>query len=152
WVPEPWATRLVREGGGHVLVDEADLWPDGEFVTTHLVVATGYLEENPANVRALIGGLLDAIDAANDDPAAAQAITNTGIENVTTSRLADDTIAGAWENLTFTADPIAASLEGSKDDAVEVGLLDEVDLAGIYDLTILNELLAERGAEEVDGL
>ncbi len=29
WVPEPWATRLVLEGGGHVLVDEADLWPDG---------------------------------------------------------------------------------------------------------------------------
>ena len=40
WVPEPWATRLVHEGGGHVLVDEADLWPDGKFVTTHLIVAT----------------------------------------------------------------------------------------------------------------
>ena len=23
WVPEPWATRLIDEGGGHVLVDEA---------------------------------------------------------------------------------------------------------------------------------
>lgn len=27
WVPEPWATRLVEEGGGKVLVDEATLWP-----------------------------------------------------------------------------------------------------------------------------
>ena len=27
WVPESWATRLVLEGGGKVLVDEADLWP-----------------------------------------------------------------------------------------------------------------------------
>ena len=44
WVPEPWATRLVQEGGGHVLVDEADLWPDGRFVTTHLLVRTAYLE------------------------------------------------------------------------------------------------------------
>ena len=34
WVPEPWATRLIEEGGGKILVDEADLWPDGEFVTT----------------------------------------------------------------------------------------------------------------------
>ena len=40
WVPEPWATRMVEEGNGHVLVDERDLWPDGEFVTTHLIVAT----------------------------------------------------------------------------------------------------------------
>ena len=24
WVPEPWATRLVKEGGGKILVDEAE--------------------------------------------------------------------------------------------------------------------------------
>ena len=36
WVPEPWATRLVNEGGGKMLVDEADLWPEGKFVTTQL--------------------------------------------------------------------------------------------------------------------
>ncbi len=38
WVPEPWATRLVDEGGGKILVDEADLWPDGKYVTTNLLV------------------------------------------------------------------------------------------------------------------
>lgn len=152
WVPEPWATRLVREGGGHVLVDEADLWPGGEFVTTHLVVRTDYLEENPRIVRALLEGLLDAIDTANGDAARARALTNDGIERITTARLADDTIAGAWEQLTFTADPIASSLARSKDDAVAAGLLDDVDLAGIHDLAILNELLAERGEPEVEGL
>jgi NitT/TauT family transport system substrate-binding protein len=150
WVPEPWATRLVEEGGGHVLVDEADLWPEGRFVTTHLIAATGYLEDHPANVRALIEGLLEAIELANGDPARAQEITNQGIESVTTSRLPQETIAGAWENLTFTPDPVATSLAESKDDAVEVGLLEDVDLEGIYDLSILNELLAERGEEEVE--
>jgi sulfonate transport system substrate-binding protein len=152
WVPEPWATRLVREGGGKVLVDEADLWPDGQFVTTHLVVRTEYLAEHPANVRALISGLLDAIDEASGNPEAAQEATNAGIEAITTKRLPAETIAGAWKNLTFTPDPIASSLEKSKDDAVGVGLLDDVDLDGIYDLSILNELLAERGEPEVHGL
>ena len=38
WVPEPWATRLVEEGGGKILVDEADLWPDGKYVTTNVIV------------------------------------------------------------------------------------------------------------------
>ena len=51
WVPEPWATRMVEEGNGHVLVDEHDLWPDGEFVTTHLIVATSFLEEHPDVVK-----------------------------------------------------------------------------------------------------
>jgi NitT/TauT family transport system substrate-binding protein len=152
WLPEPWATRLILEGEGQVLVDEADLWPEGEFVTTHLIVATEYLEEHAANVRALIDGLLEAIDVANGVAAEAQTITNDGIEADTTNRLADETIAGAWENLSFTPDPIASSLEESKDDAVEVELLDDVDLGGIYDLAILNELLAERGEAEVDGL
>jgi NitT/TauT family transport system substrate-binding protein len=154
WVPEPWATRLVQEGGGKVLVDEADLWTDtdGQFVTTHLLVRTDYLNDHPENVRALITGLLDAIDEANGDAATAQTVTNDGIEKVTTKRLSDATIQGAWGNLTFTSDPIAASLQKSADDAEEVGLLDPVELDGIYDLTILNELLAERGQPEVDGL
>jgi NitT/TauT family transport system substrate-binding protein len=152
WVPEPWATRLVLEGGGEVLVDERDIWPDGQFVTTHLIVATGYLEEHPEVVRHLVEGLLDAIEVANGDPAEAQALTNAGIERITTEALADETIAGAWDGMTFTPDPIAASLAKSKDDAVAAGLLEEVDLTGIYDLSVLNEVLTERGMAEVAGL
>jgi NitT/TauT family transport system substrate-binding protein len=152
WVPEPWATRLVQEGGGHVLVNEADLWPEGQFVTTHLIVATEYLDEHPDIVKALLTGLLGAIDVANDDPAAAQATVNDGIEAITTKRLEDATITAAWENLEFTPDPVASSLQKSKDDAVAADLLEDVDLDGIYDLTLLNEVLTERGEEEVEGL
>ena len=52
WVPEPWATRLVQEGGGKVLVDEADVWPDGQYVTTHLIVRTEFLDKYPGTVKA----------------------------------------------------------------------------------------------------
>ena len=153
WVPEPWATRLVLEGGGHVLVNESDIWPDGDFVTTHLIVATEYLNEHPDVIKALIVGLADAIEVANGDAAAAQTTVNAGIEAITTKPLGDETIAGAWENLRFTLDPIASSLQGSADDAEAVELLDPVDLAapGIYDLTLLNEVLADRGEEPVTG-
>ena len=133
-----------------MLVDEADLWPEGQFVTTQLIVANRATSTIiPRTSRRLISGLLDAIDAANDDPAEAQTVTNDGIEADTTNRLPDETIAAAWENLTFTPDPIASSLEKSKDDAVEAGLLDDLDLGGIYDLSILNELLA--GARRARG-
>lgn len=152
WVPEPWATRLVTEGKGHVLLDERDLWPDGAFVTTHLIVAAEYLKENPRIIEGLLDGLLDAIAFANDDAAEGQKVTNAGIERITTKALPEATIAAAWDKMTFTADPIASSLEKSKADAVAVGLLDNVDLDGIYDLRILNRLLADRGDEEVKGL
>ena len=51
WVPEPWASRLVLDGGGKVLVDEKTLWPGGKFVTTHLIVRTEFLEKYPARSR-----------------------------------------------------------------------------------------------------
>ena len=111
--------------------------------------ATGYLEDHPDVITGLLDGLVDTIDTINADPAAAQTETNDGIEAITQNRLADETIAGAFEHLTFTVDPIASSLQGSADDAIAVGLLDDVDLTGIYDLSLLNDVLAERGLEPV---
>src|SRR5262245_56747712 len=37
WVPEPWATRLVTEAGGKILVDERTLWPEGKYITTNII-------------------------------------------------------------------------------------------------------------------
>lgn len=134
-----------------MLLDEAELWPDGRFVTTHLVVTTELLSNQPEVVRDLIAGLGESIDVANGDAAEAQRITNDGIERVTTKRLADQIIAGSWEHLEFTLDPVATSLRQSADHAIAIGLLEPVDLAepGIYDLDLLNEVLEERGETNV---
>lgn len=153
WVPEPWATRLIEEGGGAVLVDERDLWPDtgGQYVTTHVIVRTAFLAEHPDIVRAFLDGVIDAIDAIATDPTAAQASVIAQIASITGQTSNPEVIAAAFENLTFTLDPIAASLQGSADDAVTIGLLDPVDLDGIYDLSILNDLLAAQGHTTVAG-
>jgi NitT/TauT family transport system substrate-binding protein len=149
WVPEPWATRMIEEGGGEVLVDERELWDDGEFVTTHLIVRTDFLEERPDLVRALLLGHLEAIDATNADPEAAQETVAAYIDGITGSPVSPEILDLAWPNMTFTWDPIADSLRGSAEDATNAGLLDPVDLEGIYDLDLLNELLGERGESEV---
>ena len=151
WVPEPWATRLVGEGGGVVLVDERDLWPEtsGMYVTTHVLVRTEYLEDHPDLVKAVLVGMADAIELIGADPGAAQADVIAQIAEITGSEPTADVIAASWANLTFTLDPVAASLAASAADATSVGLLDPVDLTGIYDLTLINQILAERGRPEV---
>jgi NitT/TauT family transport system substrate-binding protein len=149
WVPEPWATRLVLEGGGHVLVDERDLWPGGQFVTTHLVVSTAFLQKHPDQVRAILRGLVTAVDFANQHPQEAQAAVNAQLEKLTGKALPTEVITTAWGNLAFTLDPVASSLKKSADDAVAVGLLKPVDLGGIYDLSLLNAILKEEGRPEV---
>src|SRR3954449_10232294 len=80
WVPEPYSSRLVLEGGGHVLVNEKDLWPHGEFVTTHLIVRTEFLEQYPDTVAALLRGHVAAVQEATDDAAKAKTAVNEGLE------------------------------------------------------------------------
>ena len=149
WVPEPWATRLVQEAKGQVLVDEATLWPDGRYVTTHLIARTDYLAAHPDIIRALLAGHLATTDRIIADPDAASELANKGIEAITGKAVSGSVIASAWGHLTFTVDPIASSLRTSADHAVAVGLLDPVNLEGIYDLTLLNELLTSKGRPTV---
>ena len=52
WVPEPWATRLIQEGGGKVLVDESDAVARGPVRHHALIVRTEFLEEHPDVVKA----------------------------------------------------------------------------------------------------
>jgi NitT/TauT family transport system substrate-binding protein len=152
WVPEPWATRLIQEGGGRVLVDERDLWPDGAYVTTHLIVSTEFLEEHPDVVKQLLQGHIEADELVNREPEAAKAAANAQILAATDKEIPAEVLDAAWENLTFTVDPVASSLERSASEATDLGLLEAVDLGGIHDLTLLNELLLAAGAEEVEGL
>ena len=149
WVPEPWATRMIEEGGGHVLVDERDLWPDGQFVTTHLIVATAFLNEHPYIVKNLLAGQVAANVYVNEHPEESRETVAAAIEELTGSELDPAILATAWENLEFTCDPIATSLAESAAHAERLGLLEPTDLEGIYDLTLLNETLAEAGMDPI---
>ena len=150
WVPEPWASRLVLEAGAEVLVDEKDLWPGGRFVTTHLLVRTEFLEQHPETVEALLRGHVDAVQWITDHPDEAKNVANAGLDTLTGRPLAPEVLDRAWQNLTVTVDPIAASLQRSADDAVAAGVAEEeVDLNGIYDLVIVNRILTERGLPTV---
>ena len=150
WLPEPWASRLVLEAGAEVLVDERDLWPDGEFVTTHLIVRTEFLDEYPGTVAALLRGHVAAVQFANDDADAAKTSFNEGMVAAGSDEVPTEVLDRAWDGLTATYDPIAPALEKSAQDGFTVGTTEtEVDLDGIYDLRLLNEILADLDLEPV---
>jgi len=152
WVPEPWASRLVIEGKGKILVDERDLWPQGKFVTTDLIVRTDFLQAHPKRIKALLEGLDQSIAYLNSDPTDSQALTNDAVAEITGKKLASGVVAAAWPHMTFTLDPLAATLKTSADHAHGVGLLTSVNLSGLYDLALLNQVLAEHDEAAVSGL
>jgi NitT/TauT family transport system substrate-binding protein len=150
WVPEPYASRLVLEGGGHVLVDEKDLWPDGQFVTTHLIVRTEFLKKYPDTVTALLKGHVAAVKLTTDDATAAKDAVNEGLVAAGGKALDAAVLDRAWSELTVTYDPIASALKKSADNGVAAGTTDKkVDLLGIYDLRPLNAVLKDQSLSTV---
>ena len=149
WVPEPWATRLKDEGGGKVLVDERKLWPDGQYVTTHLIVRTQFLDDNPDVVKKLLEGHVAANDLIQTDTPRAEQLVAQGIDKTTGRPIAPELVTASFQNLVFTNDPIASSLRKSAKDAEAVGLLRPVDLKGIYNLKLLNQVLKKLGESTV---
>lgn len=150
WVPEPWASRLVQEEGAKVLVDEADLWPDGRYVTTHLVVRTDYLERHPEQVRALLEGHLAATRRIVAEPEQAKRVVNEALAEINGAPIGQALLDAAWENLEFTVDPLAATLRHAAEQAVELELIEPVELDELYALEPLNDILRARGKPEVD--
>jgi NitT/TauT family transport system substrate-binding protein len=157
WVPEPFVT-LYLEQGAEILVDERDLWPDGDFVTTHLLVRTEFLEQQPEVVEAVLTAHLEALQLMEQDPSAAQQDVNTALEALTGSPVDPTVLEQAWSNVRFTYDPLPETLAESAADAVEVGLLDQAGidaaggLEGLYDLETLNRLLEAQGLDQVEAL
>jgi NitT/TauT family transport system substrate-binding protein len=149
WVPEPWASQLVLQGGGTVLVDEKTLWPQGQFVTTNLIVATDYLNRYPGTVKALLTATVDATDSIAAQPDKAKSEMNAQIAKVAGKPLAVNIIDRAFGELQFTVDPVAGSLSKDAADAVAVGVGKKADLQGIYDLRPLNQVLAAKGRPAV---
>ncbi|POC77999.1 sulfonate ABC transporter substrate-binding protein, partial [Vibrio vulnificus] len=48
------------------------------------------------------------------------------------------------DNLTFTADPIAASYPELLANGVKAGVTQDADIKGIFDLRLLNQILKDR--------
>lgn len=155
WVPEPWVQEYVAKGAT-VLVDEKTLWPEGKFVTAHIICRTEFIRDYPEAVRALIRGHVAAVDAILADPVAAKASFTLGITAITGAAPKPEILDAAWEELAFTYDPVSSSLVKSAEDAIQVGLLEKgkLDAAGglpgdLYDLTILNQVLKDLGKPEI---
>ncbi|SDH49641.1 NitT/TauT family transport system substrate-binding protein [Arthrobacter subterraneus] len=150
WLPEPWASRLVVDAGAEVLVDEADLWPEGKFATTVLVVNKQFLAEHPDQVEALLRGELRAIEWLNENPQETPALINAGLTAADAKPLAEAVLERALENVTFSQDPLAGALAQLLADGVAAGTTSDADITGILHLDPLNSLQEESGGPVYD--
>ena len=151
WTVEPWVSRLILEGGGKLFLDEREIWPDGKFVTTHLIVSTRFLREHPDLVKEWIAAHVDLTDWINENPEEAKKILNEEIKRETGKALPQNVLVESLKRIDMTYDPISSSLFKSARWAYEQGFLgkEQPDLSNIYDLTLLNEVLTGKKLQPV---
>lgn len=151
WAPEPWAARLVHEGGGRIFLDERDLWPDHQFVITNIIVSPKFLKEHPDVVKNFLRTHVELTEWINKNPAQAKRIMNQQLQKETGKALPAEVLDEAFSRMQVTYDPIRSSLLKSTQQAFDEGFLGRTqpDLSGLYELTLLNEVLSEKKARPV---
>ena len=167
WVPEPWGARLVNEANGKIFVDERDLWPpEGKFVTANIIVRTDYLKENPDVIEKLleahvnetlwIDARLNSLDNGtaqeNNSSKVMEVVNafNNGLKQITGKTIPDNELEESLKRMDFTYDPLKQSLYKIGDDANSLGFIsktkgNKLDISGIFDLSLLNKVLQEKG-------
>ncbi|MCE7079618.1 ABC transporter substrate-binding protein [Streptomyces sp. ST2-7A] len=148
WVPEPTAAKLVSQGAVTAL-DERELWDDGRYVVTHVIASQEFLTDHPDVVEAVIRGVVRSNARINENPEEAKEIINSALEELSGAALPPEVLDPAFDHVEFLDDPLAETLSAGADHAVAAGLLEETDLTGIYDLRLLNKVLAEEGESEI---
>jgi NitT/TauT family transport system substrate-binding protein len=78
-------------------------------------------------------------------------LINARIGNLTGKSLPASLFSEAFGRLEITNDPVKSSLRASAQSAYALGFLgeSEPDLSDVYDLTLLNEVLAEEGEPQI---
>jgi len=168
WVPEPLGAIIKEQGNGFILVDERDLWPpEGRFVTANILARTDYLRDNPEIIKKLLEAHVDEtlwisqkLSKTNDtvvDEKNIDELTvafNEGLKKITGKTYPENQLKDALSRIEFTYDPLSASLNKIASDANDLGYINlgsdrDIDLGGIYDLDLLNEVLRSKGLDPV---
>src|SRR3954451_4815788 len=117
WTVEPWVSRLEKDSGGKVLVDEK------EVATTVLVSSAKFL----GGQRELVKKFAEAHAALTEwmikNPDEAQKLIKAELLEETRGEVAADLIAQAWKRIVFTAETPRSSIEGFMQNSLKTGFI-----------------------------
>lgn len=121
WLPEPWATRVVRELGAVRLIDERDLWEGRRFATAVLVSRAARAED--ASVKRLALALEEEVARAQRDPATTRGEAYAELTRRVGNAGKRADFDAAWAFIDFTSDPLPASIALFAQRAKALGLV-----------------------------
>ena len=150
FVPEPWGSRLEKEIEAEVVLDYNETWREGDYSSAVVVARAEFVKENPEVVKQFLEAHVDATDYINNRPKEAKAIINSQIKELMREPLEKDVLERSMDRLTVTYDPNKESIEEIVSLSEEIGYLrGKTDLTDVFNLSMLNEVLKDRGLENI---
>jgi NitT/TauT family transport system substrate-binding protein len=143
WVPEPWGARMVAEGGGHILLDERELWPGGRFHTTVLVTTRKALEQRRPQLKQLVRVHVALTREWQQNPQAFSTRVNTAFTQVSGHPISPPVLQDAFSRLEPAMEVLPAQLQQAASHAQALGFISSSDLTGLVDTSLLEEVLKE---------
>jgi sulfonate transport system substrate-binding protein len=152
WAPEPWTSRLIHQANCRLFLDERTLWPNGRFVTTNVIVNAKFLSAHRDVVKRFLEAHVALTEWINRHPDESRKLIEGEILRETHASFPDDVVKDAFSRLDATYDPLRATLIVCAQRAYDLGLLgrERPNLAGLYNLSMLNEVLKEKGLKPVE--
>lgn len=143
WTVEPWVSILVQQAGGRIFLDEASLWPEGEYATTLLIARKDFLDKNPTAVKKFLRTHLDVTRWILQNESQAKKLLNSEMKKLTHKSIPEPILSLAFAKIRFTLDPMKDSVQQQAESAYVAGFLKEKpDLEALFDLKLLEEVLA----------
>ena len=128
WAVEPWISRLEREAGGKILVEDRDA------ITTVLVSRTDFLSSQRPLLKKLVAAHQELTEWIKTNPDDAQRMAREELDAELRARFAPELVASAWKRVVLTSDVSLDALRMFVSSARSVGFLrDAPDISGLVE-------------------
>ncbi len=117
WTVEPWVTRLEREAGGKVMVEETDV------ITTWLASSAKFLKDQPELAKKIAAAHAELTQWIQDNQEEAKRLLIAELKEETRTEFSMDVVQQAWKRIKFTPEVPRDLIAKSVKDAVDAGFL-----------------------------
>lgn len=100
-VPEPWGTTIEKNGNAEVLLNEKEVFMNGDYPVAVVVASSDFIKEHPDLVKEFLKAHEDASLYINQNTDEAANIINTEIKEATGKSLETDVLKSAFSRMTI---------------------------------------------------
>ena len=142
WFPEPWASKLIVEGGGYTFINESSLWTKSIFASTLMVCRLEFLQMYPEAVEQFLKAHIKTTLWIRNHKDESLKIISDGIESVIGEKISKKIADKAFIRMVVTYDPVRPSIIKLAAMSKRHGLISNKRIDDIFEFAPIDSILS----------